>query len=75
MASLDLWIDGDWDKEPINWHQADVPFDLQRFHWDQRYANLVHTHVQHALEYLAKELAEISLMIPPTEDYDWTNCE
>lgn len=76
MASLDLWIDGDWGKAVINWHESEVAFDLERFHYDQYYADLVNQHVKHALEYLGKELAEISRMTPPEEtDYDWTHCE
>lgn len=76
MATLDLWLEGDWGEENnIVWHQAEIPFDLQRFHYDQRYAYLVDEHVKHAIEYLGKELAEIAMIEPPATENDWTHCE
>lgn len=74
MVTLDFWIEGAPGEPHINWHY-EVPFDLARFHYDQRYSNLVHQHVKNALEYLARELSEISLMTPVSDTYDWTHCE
>lgn len=74
MVTLDFWIEGDPGELHANWHQ-EVPFDLRRFHYDQRYANLVHQHVKNALEHLAIELSEISLITPPSNEFDWTHCE
>lgn len=73
MATLDFWIEGELGEPHINWH-ADVPFDLNRYHYDDKYAHVVNKHVERALEYLATELSEISLMTPPA-NYNQTNCE
>lgn len=76
MATLDLWMEGDWGggEENIVWHEVDVPFNLQRYHYDQRYAEVINKYVKDKLENLAKELAEIALLTPDEID-EWANCE
>ena len=59
-ATVDLWIEGDWGRETINWHE-EIAFDLNLFMEDQTYADLVNEHVRRSLGFLNKELEEIGL--------------
>ena len=77
VATLDLWLEGAWGggEEHVVWQSVDVPLDLHRYHYDQRYADLINRHVKRAVEQLGAEIAEIDRMTPEDIRDDWTNCE
>lgn len=77
LATMDLWLEGDWGggDEHIVWHAVDVPFDLHRYHYDERYANLVTDYVKKALEHLGAEIAEIAMMSADETGKEPLNCD
>ncbi len=74
MATLDLWLEGDWGEENIVWHQEGLSFDLERFHSDQLYAEVINDYIRHALANMAEGLSEIAMRVPE-EKYEWIDCE
>lgn len=69
MASLDLWLDGPELDESAGWQQ-EVALDFDRLGSDSEYGQIVHDHVQRSLQWLAKELEEISLRHRPSIFHD-----
>lgn len=61
MASLDLWVDWDDEGESAGWH-APLTLPLSRFLEDDTYAQRVSTHIQQALDNLAKEVEQIGIV-------------
>lgn len=77
--ALDLWIDVDEFGVDLGWNQPIEFFDFDRFRTDDRYAAVVSSHIAKKLEQLAKEIQEISVVMPivkrddvPVDD--WFSC-
>lgn len=67
MADLDLWIDGEFGDESVAWHQ-EIKIDLDRLEWDKDFQEKVDKYVRQALEFLAKEIEVLGVVMAYGDD-------
>ncbi len=67
VVFFDLWLDGPEIGESTGWRHP-IVMDYHRFEVDEEYRRLVSEYIDRALLNLAKEVEEIGLVLPPSEE-------